>query len=171
MNRYVVLFLVASQRELAFGWVPRSFIPSVGRHSTTRTQQLFAIDGTTSKNTEEKFISGDSEVGVVDLTDEEDEALRAVALALSKKSAYGDSWFDKAEAWDQARKDFPILNNYSDADLRSAYIRQPAKLLDVILYTPIGPFFIINIIFYISGFTWCDTPFGPAAVCTPPPQF
>mmetsp|Transcript_18812 Transcript_18812/g.26523 ORF Transcript_18812/g.26523 Transcript_18812/m.26523 type:complete len:173 (-) Transcript_18812:224-742(-) len=171
MNRLLFFLLAASyQCASVVGWMSRGVNHSIRRPSLTPTRQLLAIDDKSSGNVDEKLTTDGSTVAVLELTDEEDNALRAAALAFSKPSAYGDSWFDEAEAWEQTRKEFPVLGSYSDGELRSAYIRQSPKLLDVILYTPIGPVLAINLLFYITGFTWCDTPFGPATVCNPPPQ-
>jgi hypothetical protein len=107
-------------------------------------------------------------VRLLELTEEEDAALRAVSRALSPKSVVGDAWFESPEAWHQARKEHPPLAPYSDEELKLALLRQPPKVLDVFLYTPVGPFVLLNIVIAFTGLSWCDTPFGDALACSPP---
>ena len=80
----------------------------------------------------------------IDLTEEQDKALRDASKDL--EVLFGPRWFDDSEAWDQARTQFVELSFYSDAELRTDYIRQGARLLDVITETPLGPFVLINLI-------------------------
>eukprot|EP00550_Attheya_septentrionalis_P007998 CAMPEP_0198296556 /NCGR_PEP_ID=MMETSP1449-20131203/33044_1 /TAXON_ID=420275 /ORGANISM="Attheya septentrionalis, Strain CCMP2084" /LENGTH=177 /DNA_ID=CAMNT_0043997205 /DNA_START=86 /DNA_END=619 /DNA_ORIENTATION=+ len=97
------------------------------------------------------------------LTEEEDGALREAGRDLDP--TFGPRWFDKADAWDTARKSHPVLEPYSDDELRMAFIRQSPKFADVLLYTPLGPFLLINLVIYITGFSWCNTPFHFANAC------
>ena len=111
-----------------------------------------------------KWKEGDPEQEVgLKLTGEEDGALREAGRDLDP--IFGPRWFDKADAWDTARKSHPVLAPYSDDELRMAFIRQPPKFADVLLYTPLGPFLIINLVVYITGFSWCNTPFHFANAC------
>lgn len=108
----------------------------------------------------------------LDLNSEEDAALRAAAKELSV--SYGESWCDDPKAWTQARIDYPILAPYEDdAQLRRTWILLTPSLLDVIVKTPVGPVFGVNILIWVldsTGFSWCDTPlkdvFG--STCPPP---
>lgn len=98
---------------------------------------------------------------------EEDDAVRSVAKSLGSDGAYGPGWFDKSDAWAAAKQDFPVLEEYEDADLRDAYLKQKPKILEIFTDTPLGPFLLLNLIVKFSGFTWCDTPFGQATACLP----
>jgi len=80
----------------------------------------------------------------IDLTGEQDKALRDASRDL--EVLFGPRWLDDSEAWDQARTQFVVLTNYSDAELRTAYIRQGPRLLDVITETPLGPIVLINLV-------------------------
>ena len=49
------------------------------------------------------------------------------------------------------RDEWPVLEERSDEELAEAweaYVLEPAKLSDVLLKTPVGPVFLINIIIY-----------------------
>ncbi len=78
------------------------------------------------------------------LTDEQDQALRDVAKDFD--ALYGPRWFDDAEAWDKARSQYGVLAGYSDEELRTAFIRQGPRLVDVLTETPLGPFVLVNLI-------------------------
>ena len=80
----------------------------------------------------------------MDLNEEEENALRAAGKDFDV--IYGPRWFDNPEAWTKARSQWGVLSEYSDEELRTAYIRQGPKLLDVITDTPLGPFVLINLI-------------------------
>ena len=78
------------------------------------------------------------------LTDEQDQALRAVAKHFDV--LYGPRWFDDGEAWEKARSQYDVLAGYSDEELRTAFIRQGPRLVDVLTETPLGPFILINLL-------------------------
>ena len=78
------------------------------------------------------------------LTDEQDQALRAVAKDFDV--LYGPRWFDDGEAWEKARSQYGVLGGYSDEELRTAFIRQGPRLVDVLTETPLGPFVLINLL-------------------------
>ena len=78
------------------------------------------------------------------LTDEQDQALRAVAKDFDV--LYGPRWFDDGEAWEKARSQYGVLDGYSDEELRTAFIRQGPRLVDVLTETPLGPFILINLL-------------------------
>ena len=96
----------------------------------------------------------------------------------SPAKAYGDQepWPEISsrappEVWNRVRSEFPALQERTDAELAAAneaYVNEPASLKDVLLKTPIGPVIVINAFLLVSGFSWCDTPFGSAASCAPP---
>ena len=115
-----------------------------------------------------RFIDTDEQASTAlpDLTPVEDDAIRAAAETLGKE--YGVNWFDQAEAWAQAKDDFPLLASYDDADLRQTYLKQKPKILDLFLKTPLGPFLLINLVVLATGFSWCDTPFHQDGAQCPP---
>lgn len=78
------------------------------------------------------------------LTDEQDQALRAVAKDFDV--LYGPRWFDDKDAWEKARSQYDVLGGYSDEELRTAFIRQGPRLVDVLTETPLGPFILINLL-------------------------
>ena len=53
----------------------------------------------------------------------------------------------------------------SDAELRAAALDLPPSPVEVFFKTPIGPVLLINLAFLVTGFSWCDTPFGDPAAC------
>jgi hypothetical protein len=103
----------------------------------------------------------------LELSIDEDEAIRSVAKGLSKDEAYGVGWFDNPDAWAQAKSDFPVLAEYDDLELRDAYLKQKPKFYQIFTETPLGPFLFVNLAVKFSGFTWCDTPFGQIEACPP----
>ena len=94
-----------------------------------------------------------------------DEAIRSSATQMEE--LYGVGWFDKSEAWKQMKIQYPFLSDYDDEILRLLFLRQSPKLLDLLTKTPLGPFLAINLLFLITGFSWCDTPFGQIESCSP----
>ena len=51
----------------------------------------------------------------------------------------------------------------SDEELRDtldSYVNTPPGLQEVLLKTPVGPVIFINILFYVTGFSWCDVPWA-----------
>mmetsp|Transcript_6573 Transcript_6573/g.9579 ORF Transcript_6573/g.9579 Transcript_6573/m.9579 type:complete len:158 (-) Transcript_6573:80-553(-) len=101
---------------------------------------------------------------------EEEEALRSASSEILTPVANDNpGWFDReavaAEIWTDVRVKYPILAERSDSELRSAYLNLSPTLLDVITKTPVGPFVFINLIFLLSGFSWCDTPFANSDAC------
>ena len=105
---------------------------------------------------------------VIELTQAQDQILRNSVSSLT--DTYGPGWFELSDAWDTLRKDNPVefgdLTN--NDDLKKAYLRQrPNNPLDLFTQTPLGPFIIINLLFYFTGFTWCDTPFHADGACPP----
>ena len=58
----------------------------------------------------------------------------------------------------------------SPAALQSLYTETdaldlPPSPVEVFFKTPIGPVLLINLAFLVTGFSWCDTPFGDPAAC------
>jgi len=80
----------------------------------------------------------------IELTDEQDQALRDVAKDFD--ALYGPRWFDDGEAWEKARSQHDVLGGYSDEELRTAFIRQGPRLVDVLTETPLGPFVLVNLV-------------------------
>ena len=80
----------------------------------------------------------------IELTDEQDQALRAVAKDFDV--LYGPRWFDDGDAWEKARSQYGVLGRYTDEELRTAFIRQGPRLVDVLTETPLGPFILINLL-------------------------
>ena len=117
-----------------------------------------------------KFIdsssSADDEVSVIELKDDEDQSLRDASKVMEE--LYGVSWFDNDEAWEQLKMEYPLLESYTDDELRMTYLKQKPKFFEVFTKTPIGPFLAINLVFLLTGFSWCDTPFGQIESCSPP---
>jgi hypothetical protein len=114
-----------------------------------------------------KFLESSDDGPSLQLSTDEDDAIRAAAKVLCEDDAFGVGWFDQPEAWIQAKQDYPILASCDDSDLRDAYLKQKPKLLELLTDTPLGPFLLINLLAKFSGFTWCDTPFGQETACPP----
>ena len=107
-------------------------------------------------------------------TDEEARALRQYRLAAlaAYDAAIGA---DKPETvseeaggksvWTDCRTACPPLAGRSDAELRAAALDLPPSPVEVFFKTPIGPVLLINLAFLVTGFSWCDTPFGDPAAC------
>eukprot|EP00980_Cylindrotheca_fusiformis_P002622 scaffold618_cov130-Cylindrotheca_fusiformis.AAC.26 len=154
------LILVCSLMSTAFGWIScQNRIPS--------TTTMGLRDRASPSQLRLKFLERSDDGPSLQLSPDEDDAIRAAAKVLSTDDAFGVGWFDRSEAWIQAKQDFPILADYDDSDLRDAYLKQKPKLLEVFTDTPLGPFVLINLLAKFSGFTWCDTPFGQADACPP----
>eukprot|EP00966_Prymnesium_polylepis_P268578 6204680-Prymnesium_polylepis.2 len=105
------------------------------------------------------LLSGDQpEAQKVLLSDAETEALEA---ALEKYPADAASPWAKKDGWDSfgltsatseqwaaVREEFPVLGDRSDEELAGAlttYLSSGPNLVDVLLKTPVGPVFLINI--------------------------
>ena len=72
------------------------------------------------------------------------------------------------ENWETVRAEFPVLAARSDEELAGAlrtYLNKGPDLFGVLTQTPVGPVILINILLYVTGITWCDTPLGTAAAC------
>ena len=64
--------------------------------------------------------------------------------------------------WNRVRETEPALGDLSDDELQTAltsYINTGPNLVDVLLKTPVGPVFLINIVLAATGLSWCDVPF------------
>jgi len=118
------------------------------------------------------LLSGDQpEVVQIVLTDRETDAL---VKALGKYPPEGPQWDSfsltgaTAENWETVRAEFPVLAARSDEELAGAlrtYLNKGPDLFGVLTQTPVGPVILINILLYVTGVTWCDTPLGTAAAC------
>lgn len=168
------LCLVSLSSEV-LAWSPNSLSTSsrsFRRHTTAPSNRSSGPSPTASTSNTQiqlKFIESSDEDNApkIILSAEEDKAVRAVAKTLSSDDAYGVGWFDRDEAWEAAKTDYPILQQYDNADLKDAYLKQKPNVLEIFTDTPLGPFLLINLIAKFSGFTWCDTPFGQASACLP----
>lgn len=95
---------------------------------------------------------------IVQLSPDQDQLLRDVASSMEE--AYGMSWFEKEASWEELKsKHTSLLQEFSNDELRRAYIAQKPKAIDLLLKTPLGPFLLVNLLFLLGGFSWCDTPF------------
>ena len=101
----------------------------------------------------------------IQLSPDEDDAVRSASKILSDE--YGVGFFDVPEAWEKSKVMYPILDKYSNNDLRQAYLEQKPKIIELLTDTPLGPFLAINLLFKFTGFTWCDTPFHQDGACPP----
>jgi len=136
------------------------------RHISTFTTTAYRHHSTPSSSKLHFLIPKKTEDGPkIKLTPEEDDALRIASENLIP--SYGYSWFEKPEAYVQLKKDFPVLASYSDDDLKDAFLKQKPKLADIFLKTPLGPFILINVLAYVTKFSWCNTPFHFDGACPP----
>ena len=114
-----------------------------------------------------KYKDTDSESSppIIELDIEQDQALRDSTPAMEE--AYGIAWFEQSEAWDELKNQYPSLQEYSNDDLRRAFIAQKPTVGDLLTRTPLGPLIVLNGICWLGGFSWCDTPFHGADACLP----
>lgn len=80
---------------------------------------------------------------------------------------YGISWFEQTKPWDDLKAQYPSLQEYNEDELRRAYVSQKPTIVELFVKTPLGPFLLLNLILFLSGFSWCDTPFHAVGACTP----
>ena len=99
----------------------------------------------------------------IQLTSEQDQILRDVTTKM--EDAYGIGWFEQSDAWDELKEEYPTLQEYTNDELSKAFILQKPTLIEVFTKTPLGPILLVNTIFKLGGFSWCDTPFGSADAC------
>lgn len=83
------------------------------------------------------------------------------------EESYGISWFDETEPWDALKIQYATLQQYTNEELRLAYIKQKPTVGELFTKTPLGPFLVLNGVFWLGGFSWCDTPFHGADACLP----
>eukprot|EP00581_Thalassiosira_minuscula_P020190 CAMPEP_0183720332 /NCGR_PEP_ID=MMETSP0737-20130205/12964_1 /TAXON_ID=385413 /ORGANISM="Thalassiosira miniscula, Strain CCMP1093" /LENGTH=172 /DNA_ID=CAMNT_0025950177 /DNA_START=123 /DNA_END=638 /DNA_ORIENTATION=+ len=89
---------------------------------------------------------------IVELNSEQDQILRDCPPAMEE--AYGVSWFEQSEAWDELKNKYPILQEYTNGDLRRAFIAQKPNAAELLTKTPLGPFLLLNGVFWLGGFSW-----------------
>lgn len=106
-------------------------------------------DGDTTVNATALLLSNSNDVRVLDLTDEEDKVLREISRSYMLDTAFGDRWYNEPEAWKKAKKEYPILAQYKDTELRRATFLLSPSVLDVLLKTPVGPTILANVAAYI----------------------
>ena len=109
--------------------------------------------------------ASESSPPIIELDIEQDQALRDSTPAMEE--AYGIAWFEQSEAWDELKNQYPSLQEYSNDDLRRAFIAQKPTVGDLLTRTPLGPLIVLNGICWLGGFSWCDTPFHGADACLP----
>ena len=95
-----------------------------------------------------------------------DDIIRSSASTFLE-SKYGVGWFDKSEAWNDLKTQYDILKEYDNQVLRLLYLRQKPSIIELLTKTPLGPFLMVNLAFLLTGFSWCDTPFGQIESCSP----
>ena len=100
---------------------------------------------------------------IIQLTSEQDQILRDVTTRM--EDAYGIGWFEQSDAWDELKEEYPALQEYTNDELTKAFILQKPTFIEVFTKTPLGPILLVNAIFKLGGFSWCDTPFGSADAC------
>ena len=83
------------------------------------------------------------------------------------EETYGISWFEESSPWDELKTQYPSLQEYSNDELRRAYVMQKPTVVDLFVKTPLGPFLLLNLVFFLSGFSWCNTPFHVQGGCLP----
>jgi len=126
-----------------------------GMQSTKTSTQLAFIKwkDTTDEDTEPN----------IQLTSEQDQILRDVTTKMEE--SYGIGWFEQSDAWDELKEEYPALQEYTNDELTKAFILQKPTFIEVFTKTPLGPILLVNAIFKLGGFSWCDTPFGSADAC------
>lgn len=83
------------------------------------------------------------------------------------EATYGIAWFEQSEAWDTLKEEHPTLEQYTNEELSRAFIAQKPTAGDLLTKTPLGPFLVVNGVFWLGGFSWCDTPFHGVDACLP----
>mmetsp|Transcript_14202 Transcript_14202/g.30856 ORF Transcript_14202/g.30856 Transcript_14202/m.30856 type:complete len:188 (-) Transcript_14202:216-779(-) len=114
-----------------------------------------------------KYIDKDPESTppIIELDAEQDQALRDSWPAMEE--AYGIDWFQQSEPWEEMKVQYPSLQQYTNGELERAFVAQKPTVVELITKTPLGPFLAVNGIFWLGGFSWCDTPFHIADACLP----
>ena len=77
------------------------------------------------------------------------------------------SWFQQSEPWEEMKTLHPSLRQYINDELQRAYITQKPTVGELLTKTPLGPFLLLNGIFWLVGFRWRDTPFHGTDACLP----
>ena len=99
----------------------------------------------------------------IQLSSEQDQILRDVTTKMEESDGIG--WFEQSDAWDELKVEYPTLQEYTNEELTKAFILQKPTVIEVFTKTPLGPILLVNAIFKLGGFSWCDTPFGSADAC------
>ena len=148
---------------------PSKAASSIKNHGSVVGKNCCGLTTRSSSSLNLKYIDKSNiDDTVIELTPEQDQILRNSVSSLTEK--YGPGWFELSDAWDTLRAEYPVefgtLTN--NDDLKKVYLRQsPNNPLDLLTQTPLGPFIVINLLFYFTGFTWCDTPFHADGACPP----
>jgi len=67
-----------------------------------------------------------------------------------------------AETWERVKKAYPALSDLPDEELQAAvdsYVSTRPQLLEVLVETPVGAVFLINLVLWATGLGFCDLPF------------
>ena len=133
-----------------------------------KTSRRRGVQSSTISSTQLAFIkwkdTTDEEAEpIIQLTSEQDQILRDVTTKMEE--SYGIGWFEESDAWDELKEEYPTLQEYTNDELSKAFILQKPTLIEVFTKTPLGPILLVNAIFKLGGFSWCDTPFGSADAC------
>jgi len=154
------------------GWIApsHSFCKNNNSVSKSSLPHKFQAFETTTKSATQlnfiKYIDPDPNAPPpIELTSEQDQALRSADSIMEEE--YGISWFEQTQPWDDLKARYPSLREYNEDDLRRAYISQKPTVAELFVKTPLGPFLLLNLILFLSGFSWCDTPFHAAGACSP----
>ena len=108
-----------------------------------------------------QYATGDSTRGLESLNTTEQQAAFRSVIESEQFSATALVTADTA-LWDRVRAFSPDLADLSDDQLQdvfTSYINTPPSVSDILLKTPVGPVILINLLFFATGFTWCDIPF------------
>ncbi|KAL7468784.1 hypothetical protein ACHAXS_009021 [Conticribra weissflogii] len=166
----IALFVVCPSLA-AGGWIAPSHYFRNDNSAGTRnlTHKFHTFEKTTKSTTQLtfiKYIDPDPNAPLpIELTPEQDQVLRSAASVMEEK--YGISWFEQSQPWDDLKAQHPSLQEYSEDELRRAYVSQSPTIVELFVKTPLGPFLLLNLIFFLSGFSWCDTPFHAEGACSP----
>ena len=77
----------------------------------------------------------------------EEKALRAVRKGFGFDGPYYvSSETDYSNSWSLARSDHPVLSEWSDEELKTTIDEMQSTPLEILLYSPLGPFFLLSVL-------------------------
>ena len=82
----------------------------------------------------------------ITLTAEEEAALREVKIGLGNDGKYGTRDSRDPQTWVVVKEDYPVLASRNAADLRNALFDLKPTPMELMQYTPIGPFIVLSTI-------------------------